>query len=281
MGEELILDHDDLHLLHRHYINLTCVDSGQAVMNTNGGKPVRYNFSAFVVRVEAVMLAITAGHVFSDIKKAIAAGSIISNWAIDDSMVNDHGHPVYPIDLDLKRNVFSFDIEGIDYGAYVLSSLEERALTKSGIVPIEKEQWDAEDLSDFPFWTLIGLPTQFAELHHDGPSVKNHVTVRLICLEDPPPGLAGKKYERLYARVVFESVAEHEHQFDIGGMSGGPIFGTRSAPQGNGYDYRLIAIQSSWDERGHVAMCPAQPFLRVLANTIKESAETGAKLPDR
>jgi hypothetical protein len=269
MADELILNHDDLYLLHRHYINLTCIDSGDVAMADNGGKPKRYNFSAFIVDVEGVTLAISAGHVFSDLKKAIAAGAKVSDWAIDDSIVTDSDYPAYPISVDLERDVIFFHEDGLDYGAYLLDPMALRALNQSGIVPIAKAQWDAEDLPDFPFWTLVGLPTQFAHLQCDGSSVKQHVTVRVWGLQDPPPNLAGKKYRRLYARVEFESVAEWERYFDIGGMSGGPIFGTRAAPQGRSYDYRLIAIQSSWDSRESVAMCAAQPFLRALAGLVR------------
>jgi len=53
MTDVLILGHNDLHLLHRHYINITCVDSGMAATQENG-KPKRYNFSAFIVKVEGV-----------------------------------------------------------------------------------------------------------------------------------------------------------------------------------------------------------------------------------
>lgn len=71
MTDELILNHDDLRNLHRHYINLTCVDSGEPAKASNGGNPKRYNFSAFVVDVEVILLAITAGHVFAELRQAV------------------------------------------------------------------------------------------------------------------------------------------------------------------------------------------------------------------
>lgn len=270
MTHELILNHGDLSHLHRHYINLTCVDSGEHAKISNAGKPKRYNFSAFVVDVEGVLLAITAGHVFADLKKAVSKGAILSDWAIDDSMVADHGFPAYPVEVNLERDTLFFHEDGLDYGAYLLDSMASIALERSGIVPIKQEQWDAEDLEDFSFWTLVGLPTEFATLSHDKLSLKSHVTVRLIPLSERPANLLATKHPRLFARVDFESVAEWERQFDIGGMSGGPIFGTRQPPQGSSYDYRLIGIQSAWDQRENVAMCAAQPFLRALAKMIKD-----------
>lgn len=93
--------------------------------------------------------------------------------------------------------------------------------------------------------------------------------MRVIPLPERPADLLPTRHPRLYARVDFESVAEWERQFDIGGMSGGPVFGTRQPPQGSAYDYRLIGIQSAWDNRENVAMCAAQPFIRALAQMIK------------
>ncbi|WP_423599966.1 hypothetical protein [Roseateles sp. MS654] len=274
MSDDLILTHDDLHLLHRHYINLTCIDSGELARAQNRGEPVRYNFSAFVVKVEGVILAITAGHVFSTLKKAVAAGATLAHWAIDDSMVNDHGHPAYPVSVDFERDVLFFDEDGLDYAAYLLDPMALRALDSSGIVPMEERLWNAEDLPDFPFWTLVGLPLQFAQLRHEEASTKQHVTVGLIGPLQPPPVLAGKKHQRIYAQIAFETVAEWGRHFDVGGMSGGPVFGTRAAPQGHGYEYRLIGIQSAWDERDKVAICAAQPFLRSLADLIKSRLAT-------
>jgi len=61
------------------------------------------------------------------------------------------------------------------------------------------------------------------------------------------------------------SVAEWDGQFEIEGMSGGPIFGTDGPPRGADYEYRLIGIQGVWDGKGNVALCAAHPFLRFLA----------------
>jgi len=261
----LFLGPEDLKNLHRHYINLTCVDSGEPAKASNGGLPVRYNFSAFVVEVEGVHLAITAGHVFEDLKQAQAAGAILSNWAIDDSMVRDHGLPVYPIDLDMNKNIFFYHKGGVDFGVYVLSDLASSALAMHGIVPIRQEHWDAQDLEEFPFWTLVGQPTGFATLRPDGTSSKCHVTVQLTPLAQRPEGLQPTQYPRLFARIEFASVAQHEQRFDIGGMSGGPVFATRQPPQGSAYEYRLIGIQSAWDQRKNVAVCEVRPLLRALA----------------
>lgn len=275
MADELILNHEDLSNLHRHYINLTCVDSGEPAKASNGGKTKRYNFSAFVVDVEGVLLAITAGHVFEELRQAVAQGSILSEWGIDDSMLSGHGFPPYPVDVNLERDIIFFHEDGLDYGAYLLDPMTAIAFNRSGIVPVRQDQWDVEDLDEFMFWTLIGLPTQFATLSHEGPSLKSHVSVRVVPLAERPADLEPTKHPRLFAKVDFASVAEWRRQFDIGGMSGGPVFGTRQPPQGADYEYRLIGIQSSWDKRENVAMCATKPFLRALARMITERRRGG------
>ena len=95
MADELILNHEDLSNLHRHYINLTCVDSGEHAKAANGGKPKRYNFSAFVVDVEGVLLAITAGHVFEKLRQAVALGSILSGAILCNGSLGQIGQQIF------------------------------------------------------------------------------------------------------------------------------------------------------------------------------------------
>ncbi len=262
------LSHEDLNRLHRHFINLMCQDFGPLALEKNAGKPEPFNSSAFVVELKGLWLAITAGHVFGDLKKAIALGSVLSNWHIDDSMVDDHGHPPYPISLDLEKDVIFFDVDGMDYGAYVIDPMAQRAIAEKGICPIEEIRWNTDDFAQFPFWTLVGSPLELSDLRSGAPSVKHHVTAHLVPLFDRPDTLNDTKYQRLYAKFDFESVDGMEGSFNIGGMSGGPVFGTIGPPQGGAYDYRLIGIQSSWDKVENVAICAAQPFLKALVGLL-------------
>jgi hypothetical protein len=47
----------DLRRLHRHFINLMCRDAGLLALQRHGG-PALYNFSAFVVEVDGLWLAV-------------------------------------------------------------------------------------------------------------------------------------------------------------------------------------------------------------------------------
>lgn len=268
MDDPLVLTNEDLHRLHRHFINFMCNDEGPAALIQSGGRSMVYNFSAFVVEIKGLWVAITAGHVFAELKEAVLNGSILTNWRIDDSMIHNHRQPSYPIPLDLEKDVIFFDVAGMDYGAYVLNEMTKLAISDKDIFPIKERNWDANDFENFSFWTLLGTPFELTELQPNGSVIKNHVTAHLIPLFDRPDVIQETKYQRLYAKIDFESVEGLSENFDLGGVSGGPIFGTMGPPRGNNYEYRLIGIQSTWDEKENLAFCAAQPFLRTLSSLI-------------
>lgn len=266
MTEPIILDEDHLTPLHRHFINLNCIDSGDNARKQNGGNPAVYNFSAFIVGIQDEWLAITAGHIFRDLKDYVSRGASLSNWLIDDSAVSNSVVPAYPISLQIDQDVQFFydEKEGYDYAYFPIAGLTRQALADRGIEAIPAATWDADDLNEFPFWLLVGTPIVFATLDSSRPLVKKHATVYVEEVDHVPQGLETTNFQRLYARIDFDSVAEQDGVFDIGGMSGGPIFGLRSLTAS--YDsYRLIGVQSGWNEKDHIALCAAQPFIRAIA----------------
>lgn len=273
LGEEY------LRPLHRHFINITYRDHRPGAVQDNGGTPPMYHFSAFVVQINDDWLAITAGHIFSHLKKAIAHGAVLKDWAIDDSTVNPDPHPntnmkvVYNIAFDPDKDVFYFDddVEGMDYAAFKLDYLAVQAMQKEGIRAIPEDVWNKSDLQDFPYWLLVGTPEELIENPHGQPQVKRHATLHVIPRSGPAPGFAPTRYPRHYAEVDFGST-DHDGPFNLVGMSGGPIFGIKS-PLEKIEDYRLIGVQSAqqWEHvkpTGNViAFCAAQPFIKTLKET--------------
>lgn len=262
-----ILGENYLAQLHRHVINIMCLDSGPSALKKHSGKCAIYNFSAFVVEIDARWFAISAGHIFRDLKLAVSHGAKLSDWQIDDSIVSLKPQPACRISVDINKDVYSLhdEVEGMDYAFIELDFLTIQALTREGIRAIPKSIWSAEDLAEFSQWLLVGTPIVFANLTAGEPIVKNHATIQLERFNGVPHGLSDTKYQRLYARIHFESVVEAEQGFDIGGMSGGPIFGLRSLTDTIPYEYRLIGIQSSWNNKDSVALCAAFPYIQAIA----------------
>jgi len=235
-------------------------------MKQNNGIAAVYNFSAFVVALDDEWIAVTAGHIFRDLKEIESSGAKLSNWAIDDSVVGTSSMPVYPVSLDIDSDVqFIYDeTEGYDYACFSIEGLVKRALAEQGIEAIPVAIWDANDLDEFPHWLLVGTPIEFATLQSDRDMVKHHATIHVEEVEHVPEGLDATNLQRLYARIDFNSVAEQDGLFDIGGMSGGPIFGLKSLTAS--YEsYRLIGVQSGWNKKDSIAFCAAQPFIRTIA----------------
>lgn len=254
--------------LHRHLINLMCFDSGELALSKNNNKPFIYNFSAFVVEIDKKWLVVTAGHIFSDIKKAIEAGSIISDWQIDDSSVTDTPSRPYPISLDIDNVLFMHDtVPGMDYAAFELSSLAVLALKKEGIVAITEELWEGEDFFNYPHWILVGTPHFPDLLQNPKGSIKYIASILLRQRDSAPPGIPEKKFKCLYADLDWDSVDAKVKPSTVDGMSGGPIFAL-DVLSNSEYRYKVIGIQSSRNNSDSIAFCAAPPFLEALKQTL-------------
>lgn len=278
-GQARVLGDSFLAPLHRHFINLMCLDSGPEALKAHGGKPAVYNFSAFVVEVDGRWLAISAGHIFRDLKRAVLNGSRLSDWQIDDSILSHSPQPAYRVSLDLDSDVHSLydEVEGMDYACFELDFLTRTALMKEGIRAIPPKVWDAEDVPDFSLWLIVGTPLTLATLTLGEPLIKHHATIQLERLTDVPSGLRNTEFTRLFAKIHFESVMDAEPGFDIGGMSGGPVFGLRPFTERKPYEYRLIGIQSAWNNKDCVAACAAAPYIRAIARAA--DGRDGVGLP--
>jgi hypothetical protein len=256
--------------LHRHFVSLICIDRGPRALKQNNGKPVTYNFSGFIVELNGEWLVVTAGHVFGNLEKAQKSGAELIYWQIDDSSVSANPQPPNVIPLDIEKDVLYLDddVPGIDYAAFKLPKLICMAMEKEGIVPIRKELWRTDELAQFSTWLLVGVPYETVKVDYNAPHHEKYiVTIKVDRLAERPEGLEEKPYERLFAKIDFESIGDNGPKItDIGGMSGGPIFGLRGDDQN--FEYRLIGVQSCWNEkvRDAVAMCAAQPFINTLQN---------------
>jgi hypothetical protein len=245
-----------------------CHDRGPNALAHRGGNPAVYNFSAFVVEIKERWFAITAGHVFDDLKKAISHGAVLTDWVIDDSIVSDTPLQPQRTGFDMNMDVFYLYSDGMDYACFELNYFARQALIQQGIAPIPRVVWAAQDIAEFSTWLLVGTPTELAILESDAPYIKNHVTVRLERLSQRPADMDATEFERGYARIDFASVVDGEDGFDIKGMSGGPIFGLLPSTRESPFDYRLIGVQSK-RLGSNVAFCYAYSFIRALEQAIE------------
>ena len=267
--------HDDKYLaqIHRHVINLMCIDSGNDARKKYGGNCAVYNFSAFVVEICSRWFVITAGHIFKELKLAISKGAVITNWQIDDSILSFDPFPPNRISLDINKDVSYFydDAKGFDCAYFELDYLTISALKNQGIIAIPQTIWDAEDVLDYEYWLLVGTPRQSCQLEINKPIVKSYTTIQIERILEKPSGIDDTEFQRLYAKLDFKSVMHNQNHFDIAGMSGAPIFGLLDANNQMPYKYRLIGIQSGWDKKESVVICAARPFLNAVYEEVRGS----------
>jgi hypothetical protein len=259
--------------LHRHFINLTCLDSGEEAKKQNNGVPAFYVFSAFIVEIDSEWFAVTAGHIFRDIKEVQKTGAKISDWHIDDSTVSHTQEPSYPYQLDIDRDVlYLYDDElGVDYACFKIYDLARQAIATRGIQAIPSEVWSANDVSEYSSWLLIGTPGDGVVRDFNSKQVRKlHATIRLEPVDDIPAGFKHTEYKRHYAKLDRSSIGSSNNKFDIAGMSGGPIFGLKpSTPTSSDqYEYRLVGVQSSRNNTDHIAFCAALPFIQTITQCM-------------
>lgn len=91
------------------------LDSGEEVFNQNYGLSKIHNFSAFVVELGEVWLAVNVRDIFGHLKQADTKGRRISQRQTDDPSVVKQSMPPCPFDLDLHSVLFLHDdVLGMD-----------------------------------------------------------------------------------------------------------------------------------------------------------------------
>jgi hypothetical protein len=113
---------------------------------------------------------------------------------------------------------------------------------------------------------LIGTPGSGVVYDSNKQVRKSLVTIRLEPTNEIPADFANTEYERHYAKLYRSSINTIDNQFDIDGMSGGPIFGLKpfTSTSSNQYEYRIIGVQSSRNNSDYVAFCKVAPFIEFI-----------------
>lgn len=262
----------------RHFVSIICVESGSLVDKHNGGEPLHHHFSGFVIEHGDSWAVVTAGHIFSMLKERAKAGAIFTQWQLDDSAVSSAPQPPHFFALDIEKEVLFLydDVPGMDYAVFRLSELTRMGAEREGIVPIRREQWCTDSLAQFDTWLLVGVPGETVKISREAKVQEKYiVTMKLDRVFSQPTNLNKTEFERLYAKIDFSSIGDNGPKVtDIAGMSGGPVFGVRGTP--TNLQYRLIGVQSSWNQKDSVAICAAQPFLDAVNQVMAPSTHPKA-----
>ena len=148
----------------------------------------------------------------------------------------------HPIPFVFKRSeVQLFYEQGeYDYGVIRLSNYYSRLLTKNGVKPLDEEVWRKQP-SMPQYHLVIGIPQQLTNYS----SNESYISPTMLFIEklnQKPPQLEYSAVPHFYGKVILP-----HPDFDIKGMSGGPILALQYDTDGH-LRYWIVALLISWQE---------------------------------
>jgi Trypsin-like peptidase domain len=228
--------------------------------------------SGFVISAKDRWYLVTAGHLLDGIEKAKAAGWTISQSGLVDCYAKDAQHvPAIPFNFEDAKSIHAFDEQlGIDAAVIYLSPLYCEMLKANNVEAISPGYWLHQQGVTFNHHFVVGFPATLLSLTAKSPEeIEN--------LRRPPSAAAIPLIKRDKAPVGYETpvqrfvadISTNASIPDIGGMSGGPIFGVGTDKNGND-QLRLIAIQSAWLPNERIIFgCPIRPFMLFIEQQIQ------------
>ena len=228
--------------------------------------------SGFVVEANDIWFYVTAGHVVGRLHEAMNAGVTFDAWRLDDQTAGGgYQHPI-PYDFDIDRwSVLRDDKIGIDYAITPLVGLICEGLRAGGVIPIDREAWEAIPIAECEHLFLVGVAHETVHSPRFG-IITAKVSLIPLKVTSPPRQAGDTEQNMFFAQLIMDSEQPGSRINDIGGMSGGPIFGAKKL--GDETKYWAVGVQSGWySDSKIIAACPISSFMEALEVAIKGMVE--------
>lgn len=244
----------------KHFVTMSCVQR-----RTGNATEIARVFSGFVIDIEGHWFYATAGHIVSDIRRAIECGSEFTTWRLGDQLGQSKaGTRAIPFEFELDRwRVLYNKRLGFDYAALPLDFLYRLGLEEGGVEAIKRSAWGWPQ-QPHKRWFVVGVPSETVKFDGDTELRAQMVMLPMDQVEAP---VAAEGMER---RWFYAKLTEASEDFarDVDGMSGGPIFSVMQDDDGD-FHYRVIGVQSAWyRSRRIVAFAPIAAYANALAATL-------------
>lgn len=229
--------------------------------------------SCFFLKINDHPVLCTAAHVIDEIQERIDAGVKLSDWYINDVFTKSPSDPVYPFDVMKQERLRLRDDElGLDYCIIYIDWLTAENMERSGVRAIMRAQ--VGDPEKAEQWVLTGFPASFTTLQGNN-ITQCHMFLSVTPITRPDNWPSDKSKHALFGKL---NTAEHAvfNDVNIGGMSGGPIFGLYTDDAGT-LEIRLVAVQSGWSETSRIiTACPVGDFLDAVQRLIDRVDDFGS-----
>ena len=196
-----------------------------------------YAFSGFVMEFHENWYWTTAGHCLeAELDRRIQRGELdlISSGFADYFGSNVRSVNIIPYTYEIGCSFRLDDSKlGMDFALIPLPDLIRLALEHNGITPVSRANWVQQKKLEFSHYKMLGFPV--SDAHDAG------IRPVMVAIDRLQPDEIDEPETTWFVGRINAGVRD----FDIKGMSGGPIYGFRKAADGRWY-YHVIAIQSRW-----------------------------------
>jgi hypothetical protein len=196
-----------------------------------------------------------------------------NKWRLADYFGPDskHNDPVPFVFEDVATCHLNDDNLGLDFALIHLRDIYKCALTANGIVPVTRSNWANAVKLDFDAYAMVGIPTKLTDTITRQGERDEQIGVMIA-----PVLVWIQKLDRVPAGLTCPTadwfVGQIEVPFNIGGMSGGPIFGFRRNANGH-WTYHVVAVQSWWYPQSQVVFgCPVPTFMDLVERQMVEDS---------
>jgi hypothetical protein len=223
--------------------------------------------SCFFLIINGHWVMCTAAHVMDEILQLRDNGTKLTDWHINDVFTKTEKDIVYPFDVTTREWLYvRDDALGLDYCLVYVESLAAASMTSSGVRAISRE--GIGDATEAEKWVITGFPAHFTK--QEGHSIgQRHYVIGATPIDRPANWEAEKNAASLFGQLD-APLGEEFEAIDIGGMSGGPIFGL-FRQDGEKFTVKLVAVQSGWSDRSRIiTACPVEPFLNAIDRLIAD-----------
>ncbi len=223
--------------------------------------------SCFFLIINDHWVMCTAGHVMDQIRSLKSNGIKLTGWHVNDVFTKSEREFALPFDITAGEQLTIRDDElGLDYCLVYVDEFFVRGMASGGLRAIDRG--GIGDPSKADRWIVTGFPSQFTKSVDKGVR-QRHYVIGVTPIDRPDDWEPGKNRESLFGQLEAPA-GEGFEGIDIGGMSGGPIFGLFK--QGDGkLSVKLVAVQSGWSDRTRrITACPVEPFLEAIDRLIAD-----------
>lgn len=232
--------------------------------------PRAWSASCFFLIINGQTVMCTAAHVLHEIRKVMDAGVVLTDWHINDVFTKTSSETLYPYNvMDQQHFLLRDDTLGLDYCLIHIDWLTTTNLQRSGVKGITRARIGDATAADK--WVLSGFPSVFTQATGEG-IAQVHCVFGVTPIERPDSWEADRSQMSLFGKL--DQVADPIlNSVDIGGMSGGPIFGLFKKDDGS-LTIKLVAVQSAWSEASRIiTACPVEPFLNAVERLLQDVNE--------